>query len=54
MASINVTIKTEESEWGIGTPLPQKVAQRAKMMMSLEEKRDIPDLLLQGKPDRFV
>lgn len=54
MASINVTIETEESEWNTGTLLPQKVAKRAKRMMSWEEKRDIPDLFLQGKRDSFV
>lgn len=46
MASINVTTEVEESET---STLPQQGAKKASRVVSLEEKRDIRDLLLQGK-----
>lgn len=54
MASINVTIEAEGSEGSTGTIAQQKVAKRVRRVMTLEEKRDIPDLLLQDKPNSSV
>lgn len=54
MASVNMTLKTEDSEIKKRAGTAHKVAKRKRRVMSLEEKRDILDLLLQGKTNSFV
>lgn len=54
MASINVTIEAKDSEVNTRTLAPQKASKRKRRVMILEKKMDIPDLLLQGKPNSFL
>lgn len=52
MASINVTRQNREDE--VQGQLSQKLAKRARRVVSLEEKRNIPHLLFQDKTNGFI
>lgn len=54
MASVSKTLEAEKHKANKSTVVAQKVAKKKRRVISLEDKRDILDLLLQGKTNSFV